>query len=141
MLQSGTYTLHEDPNAVADCPPRFRYRTARRKSTLQLASPLSANSTVQPLNTSALGSGTLCSSSTPASERFPATTSRVGFAVASIDAVLDNWRQSGCEVLSELKESPYGLRAVVVDPDGHRVELTTETRIKWCAVEAVGSLL
>jgi len=60
----------------------------------------------------------------PASERFPVTTSRVGFAVASIEDVLHKWRQTGCKVLSEPKESPYGLRAVVADPDDHRVELT-----------------
>lgn len=60
----------------------------------------------------------------PASARFPVTTSRVGFAVGSIDAVLNDWRQTGCEVLSEPEESPFGLRAVVEDPDGHRIELT-----------------
>ncbi|MFH1300662.1 MAG: VOC family protein [Planctomycetota bacterium] len=65
----------------------------------------------------------------PTSERFPATTSRVGFAVTSIVAVVNNWRQTGCEVLSEPKESPYGLRAVVVDPDGHHVELTQKTEL------------
>lgn len=62
----------------------------------------------------------------PASERFPVTTSRVGFAVASIQNVLNSWRQAGYEVLSELKESPYGLRAIVADPDGHRIELTQQ---------------
>ena len=60
----------------------------------------------------------------PATERFPATASRVGFAVASITSVLDSWRQTGIEILSEPKDSPYGIRAVVSDPDGHRVELT-----------------
>ncbi|MEM9007379.1 MAG: VOC family protein [Cyanobacteria bacterium P01_F01_bin.86] len=60
----------------------------------------------------------------PASERFPITTSRIGFKVVSIAAVLEVWRQSGCKVISEPKETPWGLRTVVADPDGHRIELT-----------------
>lgn len=60
----------------------------------------------------------------PASERFPATPSRLGFTVASVESVLNQWRAASYQVLSEPQESPYGIRAVVADPDGHRVELT-----------------
>ena len=60
----------------------------------------------------------------PASERFPVTTVRLGFGVESIPAVLNHWRGRHCRILSEPQDSPYGLRAVVADPDGHRVELT-----------------
>lgn len=59
----------------------------------------------------------------PASERYPVTNTRLGFAVDSIDTVLNIWRSAGAEMLSEPTESPWGLRAVVADPDGHRVEL------------------
>lgn len=70
----------------------------------------------------------------PASKRFPATAARVGFAVASIDTVLNQWRQAGGEVLSEPETSPYGLRAVVVDPDGHRIELSQKPEPRGAAV-------
>ena len=63
----------------------------------------------------------------PASDRFPVTTVRLGFTVNSIDAVLNAWRQCNCKILSEPKASPWGLRAVVADPDGHRIELTQST--------------
>ncbi|MCR9201471.1 MAG: VOC family protein [Planctomycetaceae bacterium] len=59
----------------------------------------------------------------PASERFPVSTSRIGFAVASIDTVLASLRKMSGEVLTEPKQTQWGLRAVVADPDGHRVEL------------------
>ena len=64
----------------------------------------------------------------PASGRFPVTTLRMGFFVSSIDAVLQVWRQSDCKVLSEPKDSPWGLHAVVADPDGHRIELTQQAK-------------
>lgn len=59
----------------------------------------------------------------PASERYPVTNTRLGFTVDAIDSVLNKWRSAGTEILSEPTESPWGLRAVVADPDGHRVEL------------------
>jgi lactoylglutathione lyase len=45
---------------------------------------------------------------------------RLGFSVASVDAVVDNLASSG-EVHSAPKDSPWGRRAVVQDPDGHRL--------------------
>ncbi len=67
----------------------------------------------------------------PASEQFPATTLRMGFVVSSIDSVLEVWRQYDCEILSEPKDSLWGLRAVVADPDGHRIELTQRNNNKY----------
>ncbi len=60
----------------------------------------------------------------PASERCPATTVRLGFVIESIAAVLAQWRGAGCNVISAPENSPYGLRAVIADPDGYRIELT-----------------
>jgi len=59
----------------------------------------------------------------PASERFPVTNSRLGFTVDSPDAAVGVWRAAGIEILTEPTDSPWGFRAVVADPDGHRVEL------------------
>lgn len=60
----------------------------------------------------------------PSSERHPVAPVRLGFTVTSIDAVLSQWRHAGGRVASEPEQSPWGLRAVVEDPDGHRIELS-----------------
>ena len=52
------------------------------------------------------------------------TVVRLGFCVQSIAKVLASLANEGGVVLSPPTGSPWGLRAVVVDPDGHRVELT-----------------
>jgi lactoylglutathione lyase len=64
----------------------------------------------------------------PASERFPVARLRLGFTVTSIEAVLAQWRETGCNVLSGPQASPDGLRAVIADPDGHRIELTQQLK-------------
>jgi predicted enzyme related to lactoylglutathione lyase len=48
---------------------------------------------------------------------------RIGFAVASVDEVVNAIRQSA-KVVKEPTDSSWGRRAVVEDPDGNRVELT-----------------
>ena len=63
----------------------------------------------------------------PASERFPATALRLGFIVDSVNATLSKYRQINCKVLVEPQQSAHGLRAVIVDPDRHRIELTEKT--------------
>ncbi|YCM43434.1 VOC family protein [Verrucomicrobiaceae bacterium 227] len=50
---------------------------------------------------------------------------RVGFSVPDVDSTIANLRDAGCKVVSDPKDSPWGRRAVVRDPDGHSVELTT----------------
>lgn len=64
----------------------------------------------------------------PASERFPVTPFRLGFAVASIQTVLERWRRTGYDVCTEPKASPWGPRAVVTDPDGYTIELTQKAK-------------
>jgi catechol 2,3-dioxygenase-like lactoylglutathione lyase family enzyme len=49
---------------------------------------------------------------------------RLGFRVPSIAPVLAALEQMGVKMSSPLAEGPWGLRAVVVDPDGHKVEFT-----------------
>jgi predicted enzyme related to lactoylglutathione lyase len=48
---------------------------------------------------------------------------RIGFALESVAALIPMLQGAGGTVLSSLRPSPWSLRAVVADPDGHRVEL------------------
>lgn len=48
---------------------------------------------------------------------------RIGFRVPSLYAVIEALGDFPACVISPPQESPWGRRAVVVDPDGHRVEL------------------
>jgi lactoylglutathione lyase len=48
------------------------------------------------------------------------TNTRIGFQVASIDAVI---AACAAPVLSQPKLTPWGKRAVIQDPEGHKVEL------------------
>jgi lactoylglutathione lyase len=48
---------------------------------------------------------------------------RIGFRVASLPEVLDAAAAAGGSIVSAARESPWGHRAVVADPDGHRIEL------------------
>lgn len=48
---------------------------------------------------------------------------RIGFRVASVDAALERVAEHPGVVVSAAKDSEWGRRAVVKDPDGHRVEL------------------
>lgn len=49
---------------------------------------------------------------------------RLGFEVDDIDRVVRDIEQVGGRVVKAPSASPWGIRAVVEDPDGHRVELT-----------------
>lgn len=60
----------------------------------------------------------------PTTEKMPVTTSsRIGFSVRSCDAVIKRIQDKGFKVVSMPKESPWGLRAVIKDPDGYSVEV------------------
>jgi hypothetical protein len=48
---------------------------------------------------------------------------RVGFNVSDLDLVIDKLQRSGSAIVTQPTESEWGRRAVVIDPDGHRVEL------------------
>jgi predicted enzyme related to lactoylglutathione lyase len=54
---------------------------------------------------------------------------RIGFDVPSVADAVQAVREEGGIIVTPPKESPWGLRAVVADPDGHRVELI-ETRTR-----------
>lgn len=56
----------------------------------------------------------------PRLEHEPTTATRLGFRVADLDAVLES---IATQVLSPPSITPWGRRAVIVDPEGHKVEL------------------
>ena len=61
----------------------------------------------------------------PLSHETEATTgTRLGFRVASIAEAVATLEETGATVVSPPKQSPWGRRAVITDPDGHRIELT-----------------
>jgi len=53
---------------------------------------------------------------------------RIGFRVPSVDAALTALSDYSGAIVTPARDSEWGRRAVVVDPDGHRVELIEEPR-------------
>jgi predicted enzyme related to lactoylglutathione lyase len=47
---------------------------------------------------------------------------RLGFKVSNLAEVVSCAQKHGAKIISPAKESPWGLRAVVEDPFGHRIE-------------------
>lgn len=65
----------------------------------------------------------------PLADGAQATSStRIGFAVALIDETIVELLSAGGRLVQSPSDSPWGRRAIVMDPDGHRVELTAHTR-------------
>ena len=58
------------------------------------------------------------------SETDSTTATRLGLEVASVDKAIAELKSAGAIIVSAPKDSLWGRRAVVDDPDGHRVELT-----------------
>lgn len=57
-------------------------------------------------------------------QQFPDTTLRLGFEVHNLDELVEKLRKAGTEITQPPRESEWGYRAVVKDPDGKKVELT-----------------
>ena len=55
----------------------------------------------------------------------PTTGTRIGFKVASVDAVIQQLTAVGAAVITPPADSEWGRRAVVKDLDGHTIELVT----------------
>jgi len=61
----------------------------------------------------------------PLTERALATTSvRLGFAVVGLDGQLQLVVREGGSIIEPPHDSRWGRRAVITDPDGHKIELT-----------------
>lgn len=50
-------------------------------------------------------------------------TVRIGFSVVSLTDVIERWTQAGGAISLPPRDSEWGRRAVVTDPDGRKVEL------------------
>jgi predicted enzyme related to lactoylglutathione lyase len=59
-----------------------------------------------------------------ASEENSTKNVRIGFQVSDAVSVLRTLENLGAKIVSPLKDSEWGLRAVLDDPYGHRVELS-----------------
>jgi lactoylglutathione lyase len=60
----------------------------------------------------------------------PSLGARIGFIVPSVDEALKALSEYPGAIISEAKDSEWGRRAVVVDPDGHRIELLQSQPIR-----------
>lgn len=49
---------------------------------------------------------------------------RIGFAVADVAGMFATWVEAGATAVVTPKMSEWGFRAVLDDPEGHRIELT-----------------
>ena len=62
----------------------------------------------------------------PCSATMPATNAvRLGFRVTSVDEAIECLKRAGIEPIKLPQDSPWGRRAVVRDPDGNTVEITS----------------
>ena|SRR5690349_4041037 len=63
----------------------------------------------------------------PQTDREDSTKStRIGFKVRELDPTIDRLVAGGGKLISPAKDSPWGRRAVVADPIGHKIELVEE---------------
>jgi predicted enzyme related to lactoylglutathione lyase len=59
----------------------------------------------------------------PADGPSTSTATRIGFAVESVSTIVETITAIGGSVAAAPRQSPWGYRAVIVDPDGHHIEL------------------
>ena len=70
-----------------------------------------------------MGEGVLEIYPLPAADQAADSTTRLGFAIADPDNVIENAPSVGGRVIQAAKETPWGYMALVEDPDGRKVEL------------------
>jgi predicted enzyme related to lactoylglutathione lyase len=54
----------------------------------------------------------------------PTTGTRLGFTTVALDVVLKALAASGGQIVTPARVTSWGRRAVVIDPEGHKVEVT-----------------
>ena len=59
----------------------------------------------------------------PSSNNIDTSAIRLGFCVASVDKTIEQLQVIETVTVSPPKDSQWGRRAVILDPDGHKVEL------------------
>ena len=66
----------------------------------------------------------------PLSPNGPSTLgTRIGFSVPSLDSTIAALADCPEAILSPPKDSEWGRRAVIADPDGHRIELLQQSTV------------
>lgn len=60
----------------------------------------------------------------PSHDNEVSQSARLGFRVLGISRVVDEFRSAGFRIISEPSSSPWGIRAVIQDPDNRKVEIT-----------------
>ena len=61
----------------------------------------------------------------PLAKREPTTSTRIGFSVDDVDSIVEMLTAEGGELVTAARDSEWGRRAVVKDPEGRTVELVT----------------
>lgn len=106
-------------NTICRIPPFTKYSTSAGASILTIVSKAGPEHFASETDTPTFEIYPLTNEAT-------ATTGvRIGFAVESVDQVFEHLLSVGGQAVSAPKNSPWGRRAVIADPDGHRVELTS----------------
>ncbi|MEM9924698.1 MAG: VOC family protein [Cyanobacteria bacterium P01_D01_bin.50] len=59
----------------------------------------------------------------PRSDDVDTSVVRLGFRVSSVDKAIEDLEKIGLTVLSPPKDSEWGRRAVILDPNGYKIEL------------------
>ena len=59
----------------------------------------------------------------PSSNNIDTSAIRLGFRVSSVDETIEELQAIETVIVSPPKDSQWGKRAVIVDPDGHKIEL------------------
>ena len=62
----------------------------------------------------------------PRSDDVDTSAVRLGFRVPSVDKAIEDLEKIGVVVLSSPRDSQWGRRAVILDPDGYKIELVKE---------------
>ena len=64
----------------------------------------------------------------PRSDQEDTSRVRLGFTVNKLDRVVNACVTAGARLVAPARKSQWGRRAVIEDPDGHKIELTENTR-------------
>lgn len=61
----------------------------------------------------------------PSNNNIDTSAVRLGFRVSSVDKTIEELQAIETAIISPPKNSQWGRRAVILDPDGHKIELVT----------------
>ncbi len=79
-----------------------------------------------PMHCAAEAGGVMFEIYPQADESESTSSTRLGFTVADLDLTISELEALGAEILVEPKDSPWGRRAVVREPFGHKIEIVQQ---------------